>query len=482
METSPVAKRSLASNSIGVAHIVFFVVAAAAPMAAVVGATPPAFAFGNIGVPGAFLLVGLLYLIFSAGFTAMARNVSSAGGFYTYISRGLGRPLGVGGAFLAIATYFTVQIGIYASLGVFTHAALAPLSVELPWWVWSLLVLLAVSWCGQRHIVFSGRLLGFCMIAELLILSLFAAGVIFHGGGPEGLTMAGLKPTDIFSPGIGVTLVFVVSAFIGFEATVIFGEEASNPDRAIPRATIAAVTIITLFYALVSWAVVQYYGASNVASKANESLEAFYFSAIAGTLGEWSIVAMNLLLLTSFFACLLSFHNTLNRYFFALGRDGLLWTGLSRIHNTNASPHIAGRVQAVLVAAILIGFTMANADPYAVVFSWMVAFAGIGILAIQILVSISIIAYFGRTPHDHSALRVYVAPAVAGLALLAAFIQVSRNLPLLTGSESVIVTMFPIFVLVIAAAGVATALRIRRTNPALYDRLDTTFAAATAEA
>ncbi|MBB5539145.1 APC family permease [Rhizobium giardinii] len=482
MESSIAEKRSLASNSIGVAHIVFFVVAAAAPMAAVVGATPPAFAFGNIGVPGAFLLVGILYLIFSAGFTAMARSVSSAGGFYTYISRGLGRPLGVAGAFLAIATYFTIQIGIYASLGVFAHAALAPLGVVVPWWVWSLLVLLVVSWCGQRHIVFSGRLLGFCMIAELLILGLFAIGVVFHGGGPEGLTMAGLKPSDIFSPGIGVTLVFVVSAFIGFEATVIFGEEASNPDKAIPRATVSAVTIITLFYALVSWAVIQYYGASSVASKASASMETFYFSAIAGTLGDWSIVAMNMLLLTSFFACLLSFHNTLNRYFFALGRDGLLWAGFARVHQTHASPHVAGRVQAILVAAILIGFTLINADPYAVVFSWMVAFAGIGILAIQVLVSVSIIAYFAKVPGEHSALRVFVAPAVAGLALLAAFVQVSRNLPLLTGSESVIVTLFPVFVLVIAAAGVVTALRIRRTNPALYDRLDNTFAAATAEA
>lgn len=252
MESQIAERRSLASSSIGVAHIVFFVVAAAAPMAAVVGGTPPAFAFGSIGVPAAFLLIGLLYLTFSAGFTAMAGTVSSAGGFYSYISKGLGRPLGVAGAFLAIATYFTIQIGIYACLGVFAHAALASLGLDVPWWIWSLLVLLVVVWCGQRHIVFSGRLLGLCMVAELLILSVFALGVMLHGGGPDGLTAAGLRPDDIFSPGIGVTLVFVVSAFIGFEATVIFGEEAATPEKTIPRATVAAVLIITLFYALVS--------------------------------------------------------------------------------------------------------------------------------------------------------------------------------------------------------------------------------------
>ena len=70
----------LRKNSIGLSHIVFFVVAAATPLTAVVGATPPAFAFGNgAGVAGAFVLTGLLYLLFSVGFTAMSQHVGSAG-------------------------------------------------------------------------------------------------------------------------------------------------------------------------------------------------------------------------------------------------------------------------------------------------------------------------------------------------------------------------------------------------------------------
>lgn len=477
-----IAGRKLATNSIGVAHIVFFVVAAAAPMAAVVGATPPAFAFGNIGVPGAFILVGLLYLIFAFGFTAIAKYVSNAGGFYAYISKGLGRPFGVAGAFLALVTYFAIQVGIYAQVGVFAHAALGPLGITLPWWSWSLVVLAAVLWCGQRHIVFSSRLLGICMIAELLILTLFAVGVVLMGGGSDGLTMAGLQPSDVFATGIGVTLIFVVSSFIGFEATAIFGEEAADPDRAIPRATVAAVLIITVFYAFVSWAVIQYYGASVVPAKANESLEGFYISAIAGVLGSWSTAAVNILLLTSLFACLLSFHSTLNRYFYALGRDGLLWTRLAAVHHASASPYIAGRFQALLVAAVLMAFVLAGSDPYAVVFAWTIAFAGIGILAVQILVSISIVAFFRSDRRGFSAARVVVAPIVAGLALVGAFLQVSLNLSLLTGSDSLIVQSFPWCVLAIGAAGAALALHIRRTNPSLYKRMDTTFAEAGADA
>ena len=85
---------ALRKDALGVPHIVFFVVAAAAPLTAVVGVTPAAFMLGNgPGVPLTFLLVGVLYLLFSAGFTAMSGFVGSAGGFYSYIVAGL-RPVG----------------------------------------------------------------------------------------------------------------------------------------------------------------------------------------------------------------------------------------------------------------------------------------------------------------------------------------------------------------------------------------------------
>ena len=83
---------TLRKNALGAPHIVFFVIAAAAPLTAVVGVTPAAFQLGNgPGVPVTFLLVGGLYLLFSAGFTAMSRFVLSAGGFYAYIKAGLVR-------------------------------------------------------------------------------------------------------------------------------------------------------------------------------------------------------------------------------------------------------------------------------------------------------------------------------------------------------------------------------------------------------
>ncbi len=81
-------------------QIVFFVVAAAAPLTAMLGAVPPAISLGNgPGLPGAYVIVGIILLLFSVGFAAMSRHVINAGAFYAYIAQGLGRPFGVGAAF-----------------------------------------------------------------------------------------------------------------------------------------------------------------------------------------------------------------------------------------------------------------------------------------------------------------------------------------------------------------------------------------------
>ncbi|MBB3462935.1 APC family permease [Rhizobium sp. BK377] len=465
----------LSKNSVGLAHIVFFVVAAAAPLTAVVGATPAAFAFGNgPGVPGAFVLAGVLYLIFSVGFTAMSRHVGGTGAFYTYITKGIGKPAGVGGALMALLTYSSVQIAIYGLFGVFISGSVASI-MALPWWAWSFAALIAVHLCGQRNIAFSGTILGICMLAEVAILLLLDIGIVLTGGGPEGFSLSSFSPATVFSPGLGVALVFVVGSFIGFEATAIFGEEAQNPEKTIPRATYAAVLLITVFYALSTWAIVQFYGPSKVQATAGSGLESFYFVASDAVLGQWSSQVMNVLLITSLFACILSFHNTLNRYFYALGREGLVVRALGKVHPVHGSPYIAGAIQSAIAALALIGFIVAGADPYTVVFSWMSALAVLGILSVQALVCVAIVRFFRGLPHRYSLWTTTVAPVLALAGILGAIVLVIINLPLLSGSESVIVKSFPLLVVLTGLIGAAFAVRIRIVKPELYASLGKAF-------
>ncbi|WP_275920803.1 porin, partial [Burkholderia sola] len=134
--------------------------------------------------------------------------------------------------------------------------------------------------------------------------------------------------------------------------------------------------------------------------------------------------AMNVLLVTSLFAAILSFHNTITRYFYAMGRERVLWRKLGHTCPVHRCPDVAGKVQTLIALAAIAGSAAFRLDPFAVVFSWMSALATIGIIAVQILVAASVIAFltmkkmmaavsaasamgFGLTAHAQSTVTLY---------------------------------------------------------------------------
>jgi len=465
---------ALRKDALGVPHIVFFVVAAAAPLTAVVGVTPAAFTLGNgPGVPLTFLLVGVLYLLFSAGFTAMSGFVGNCGGFYSYIVAGLGPTVGVAGAMVALATYATIELGLCGLFGFFLDNMMTAYGgPSLDWWIYPMVLLAFVYACGRRSIEFSGAVLACCMIAEVAILLLMGIAILLMvtGGPAKPVLVEPFGPATLM-PGLGMTLVFVVTAFIGFEATAIFGEEARDRGRTIPRATYIAVVLISLFYAFTTWTIALYYGPDRIQEQAEQHTATLYLAAVKALLGQVAGHVMEGLLVASLFACALSFHNTLNRYLFAAGREGLLWRGLGRTHRHHQSPLYAGAVQTAIMIGAVGLFALAGADPYAVVFAWMGTFSSLGILILQLLVSIAVIAFFWRKSHGMSVWRRLIAPGLSALGLAVCFVLMSGNLELVSGSSSWIVKGFPVMLVAIGLAGAALALWVRARRPEVYAHL-----------
>ena len=96
----------LESGSMGTVEIVFFVLAGVAPMGVVVALLALSIALGNgPGVPGTYLIAGVVLALFSAGYVHMSRRVTNVGGFYTYARRGLGNRAGGATAYIALVAY-----------------------------------------------------------------------------------------------------------------------------------------------------------------------------------------------------------------------------------------------------------------------------------------------------------------------------------------------------------------------------------------
>lgn len=445
----------LRPHTIGVAGIVFFVVAAAAPLAATLGIAPIAFGIGGVSAPLAYAAATVVLLLFATGYASMSRHVISAAGFAAFVERGFGRTAGFAAAITAVVSYCAMLFGIYGALGFFAAAEMNRLfGVNAPSWVWVLVAIALVAVLGFLDVNLSARILGVLLVAEIGLLVLFDI-VVPARGGADGVSFEGFAPDSLWASGaLGLTVLFAAVCFVGFEATAIYGEEAREPRKTVPRATYISVLLIGVVYALSAWAIGLAHGASKVQEAANADPGNFVFSVNTEFVGGWSTDIMSVLVVTSYFATVLAFHNTISRYVYSLARGGVLPSALGVTHRRYRSPHIASSVLTIASVLVIGLFAVSGADPFAQQFAWLTGLGGIGVLSLQAVTALACIVYFrrrrdaGRSGNWWTTL---VAPLLGAVGLVTIVVLAVGNWSLLSGATSGIASQL-LWLLVIAAA------------------------------
>ncbi|WP_080791899.1 APC family permease [Corynebacterium pacaense] len=454
----PVTGTEIKGGTLSVTSIVFMVIAAAAPLTVIGGALPIGIATGNgAGYPTMYAISAVILILFSVGLTTMSRHIPEPGAFYSYVEATFGRRIGMGTAYLALLTYTAIQMAVYGFLGAQLALLFSAVGLPIPWWVCSLAVIAVVGLLGYRNIELSSKALGLVLIGEIAITLLIVAAVIYRGGS-DGLGVASFTPEHVFSGSPGVGLMLAMAGFIGFEATTVFRGEAKDPDRTIPRATYIAVGVIGVFYTISGWAIVEAWGADNVVAEAVADPEGMVATTAVNYLGMWSGVVVQVLLLTSLFACVLSFHNVLTRYQHAISIKRGLPRQLRWVHQTYNSPHLSSFVQTATVALITVVAGIIGMDPVVHIFTWLSGLATFCIVLLMLLVSIAVIVYFHKRPElAESRWKKFVAPllSVIGLGIVAFFL--GTNLTDLVGGDSVVALCLAVSAPIVFALGVVFA-------------------------
>lgn len=478
------AKRTL-SGSLGATAIVFMVVAAASPLTVIGGAAPLGILLGNgAGFPALYAISAVILLLFAVGLAAMSRHIPKPGAFFTYVGYGLGRSNGLAAAWLAMLTYTTIQVSVYGYIGfILSYTLETYTAIALPWWLFALLVIGLVGILGYRHIDLSSKVLGVLLIAEVGIVAVLVAAVVFSGGA-DGLSLAPFEPANVVSGSPGVGLMFAIAAFIGFEATAIFRDEAKDPDKTIPRATYMAVIGIGLFYTLASWGLVMAWGPDAVLDEAAADPGSLILRTMATYLGATGEIITNVLLITSMFACVLSFHNVVTRYQHSMAGAGVLPDKLASVHHAHLSPHVSSIVQTLTSVVLIAVFALFQLDPVLAVFTW---FAGVATLAIAILMaltSVAVIVYFVKTRKDTRLWNTVVAPGLGFVGLVLSAALIVAYFPIMVGDVDA--EGSPVFgglswfllalVVVFPVAGYLQAAWIKARRPAAYAKLTDSIA------
>jgi amino acid transporter len=207
-------------------------------------------------------------------------------------------------------------------------------------------------------------------------------------------------------------------------------------------------------------------GTSHVADVANATLAGdgnMLLDTTRQYLGAAGRDLVNVLLISSLFACVLSFHNVIARYQYVLARKRLLPAPLGRVHGAHHSPGVSSIVQTVTALVLLGAFALLRLDPLVGVFGSMAGVATVGMVILMLTTSIAVLVFFTRN-RQLTAGRTWqtrIAPVLASVALLGSLWLVLSNFSLVTGGSVAVSTVLAIVPVVGLLIGIARGQDVR---------------------
>jgi amino acid transporter len=472
--SSALIANTLNAGRLGVRQVANFCLSAATPLTVVTGWIVATYAItGVTGIPLAFLVVAGVLALFTVGFVAMGRSIANAGAFYAYIARGLSRRVGVGAAWLAVASYNLLQVALYGLIGV----AAGPLGqqylgVELPWWVYALCAWLVTLVMGLAKVDLNGKVLAVLLMTEVTTIVVCSVANVVRPG-PEGVSFATLQPPALFSAGTASIMIMsmAVLGYIGFESAAVFSEETRNTARTVKAAMYWTIGASCFVYVLASWGMSVAVGPSRIVAAANEQGAELFFSLASDRLGSAIADLARFLLLTSILAALISFHNTVSRYKFALGRERVLPRVLGTTWAHTGSPAAASLVQSALALIVITVYAVRGLDPLVELFYFTGTAGGIGVLTLLLITAVSIVVFFARERAGESLWAARIAPGAAAV-LLGVILFVSvKNLDTLLGVDPghPLTWIIPVGIVTLLALGATWAYFLRVKRPEVFE-------------
>ncbi|MEA2268318.1 MAG: hypothetical protein QOC64_928 [Solirubrobacteraceae bacterium] len=480
----------LASNALGLPGVLFCIVTGAAPIAAMMFNVPVTVLGGGFASPAAFLIATVVLTIFSVGYIEMSRRVTAAGGFYSFITHGFGPVAGMGTAALISLCYVFFCCAVIGVTAYFAATSIEDwIGVAIPAWLIMAAIIAITGALAWFHIELTSKILGVFLITELIGLLIFGFAVLFQGGA-DGISLAPLNPLELSdnanavevfgAAAVGIALFGAFWSWVGFEMAPNYAEESREPKKIAAYAMYTSVIGLGILYVFISWMFVSGWGMDNTAQAVNDQFEGKYASAFYPLtdrfVGSGLTTLFEILIITGSFACQMAFYNTASRYFYAMGREGLVPDALGRTHPKHRSPYVASMAVTAIVSIYVLGFVIYDSSTEGALLklgTWSPLLGVLGILAIQALVSFAIIKFFLQQARDgFHWFKTLVAPVIGGLAQIAACYLLIKNRSLLSGAgDALFVKAIPWIVLIIFLAGIGLALYYRSAQRERYDAI-----------
>lgn len=303
----------------------------------------------NAGSPSIALLVwfvgGGISLVGALCYAELATAYPHPGGSYYYFQRAFGKNI----AFLfAWARLTVLQTGSIVLLGfVFGDYASQVFSLgDYSASIYAAIAIILFSGLNILGIQQSKWTQNWLAVAQVLgLLAVIVVGLVFTP--PSSPT---ISPSPTSQSNLGLAMVFVLLTYGGWNEAAHISAELRDVRRNMSRSLLWSLGIITLLYLLINFAYFHGLGFSRIVDS-----QAVAADLMRGTIGNWGVVSISLLVAIATLCSLNATIFTGARTNYALGRDFRLFTWLGSWNRAN-TPINALLVQgAIVLLLVLLG-------------------------------------------------------------------------------------------------------------------------------
>jgi amino acid transporter len=353
----------------------------------------------------------------TVGYVAASRHLGHAASAYALLAHGLGRAAGVAGAAVALVSYSAIGTSLYGFLGV----VMASWLQAGAWWQWAMFAWAVVALLGVSRFSTNVAFIALIVTAQLLVVAaIVTAGLTNPAAGR--LTWEGFAPNGLFVTGVGGALAFALAAFVGYESGPVYSEETRLGGR-VGRATFAALGSLGLLYPLQAWALAQAVGTDRIAATAADPDAGLPFVLLGH---GWAPLALGVLVV-AIFASIMSFHHTVARYLFALGREHVAPVGLSRVGRRGphaGAPVAASATPSLTSLGVIVAVAAMGGHPIVHLFTPLSTLAAIGVLTLLVACSWAAGRFFRQGGGTHEGVLTRRVAPILGVVLGAAVLVV----------------------------------------------------------
>lgn len=366
-----------------------------------------------------FILAGIAAGLAAICYAELASSVPVSGSTYSYAYATLGEVVAMGVAACLLLEYgvSTAAVAVGWS-GYLNEAVTNIVGVSLPpellaapfakgdgaTGIINLPAVILVGLCMLlliRGASESARLNAIMVVIKLAVLLMF---VVISFTAFNGANFTDFAPLGKAAIGTAAGTIFF--SFIGLDAVSTAGDEVKNPQKTMPRALIAALIIVIVFYVLVALAALGTQPWTEFEGQQEAGL-AKILEIVTGA-NIWGTILALGAVISIFSVTLVTLYGQ-TRILFAMGRDGMLPPVFAKVSPRSGTP-VNNTIIVAIIVAVLAAF---------VPLDYLIDVVSIGTLTAFVIVSLGVIILRRREPNLPRGFKVPGYPVTPVLAIVA---------------------------------------------------------------